>query len=212
MIRLLIYYGLWMSIMRDRIILMLCYRHLNFNTFHKNYGMIRLLIYYALWMSTMRDLMGHYKARWRVKIISVSSKWTRSVIRGNFRQYIFCLHIVTLRLSSAVYRHSSIPYSSSKRPIINSSTHLDSSPSSFNSRYCHVYDGDWSTCVACCHRSCLVLLCDVVTSLLQSVTPANTLHRVLLLARALLVTTRCRLLPVFVIVDPGCYRCHASTA
>ena len=108
------------------------YRHLNFNTFHKNYWMIRLLIYYALWMSTMRDLMGHYKARWRVRIISVSSRWTRSVIRGNFRQYIFCLHIVTLRLSSAVYRHSSITYSSSKRPIINSSTHLDSSPSSFN--------------------------------------------------------------------------------
>ena len=44
--------------------------------------------------------------------------------------------------------------------------------------HCHVYVGDWSTVAACWQRTCLVLRWDVVTSLLQSVTPADTLHRV----------------------------------
>ena len=44
--------------------------------------------------------------------------------------------------------------------------------------HCHVYVGDWSTVAACWHRTCLVLRWGVVTSLLQSVTPADTLHRV----------------------------------
>ena len=52
-----------------------------------------------------------------------------------------------------------------------------------SSSNCHVYVGHWSTVVACWHRTCLMLRCDVVTSLLKSVTPANILHRALLLVR-----------------------------
>ena len=52
-----------------------------------------------------------------------------------------------------------------------------------SSSNCHVYVGHWLTVVACWHRTCLILRCDVVTSLLKSVTPANILHRALLLVR-----------------------------
>ena len=48
--------------------------------------------------------------------------------------------------------------------------------------HCHVYIGDWLTVAACWHCTCLMLRWGIVTLLLQSVTPADTLHRALLLA------------------------------
>ena len=69
-----------------------------------------------------------------------------------------------------------------------------------------------STVAACWHRTCLVLRWGVVTSLLQFVTPADTLHRALIAGTGLLVTTWRRLSPIFVIIDEGCNCCHASTS
>ena len=108
-------------------------------------------------------------------------KQFRFVIRGNFRQYFliaglqlsiprgvdlskYHLSSVDVRLASIVYRQSSIYQF-------------------IFILHCHVYVGDWSTVAACWQHTCLVLRWGVVTSLLQSVTPAGTLHRALLLAR-----------------------------
>ena len=73
--------------------------------------------------------------------------------------------------------------------------------------HCHVSVGVWSTVAVCWHRTCLVLQWGVVTSLLQSVTSPCPVA-----GTGLLVTTWCRLPPVFVISDEGCDCCHAPTS
>jgi len=134
-------------------------------------------------MSIVCDLMGHCSAQWRVKINSVCLSRTRFVIGGNFRQYI---RIAGLQLSIpwvidlSIYRLSSVDVRVAS--IVN---HLSIYQFIFI-LHCHVYVGDWSTVAACWHRTCLVLRWGVVTLLLQSVTPADTFHRALLLARGCL--------------------------
>ena len=85
-------------------------------------------------------------------------------------------------VTSVIIKHPIHLVSSSYRLIVvfNSSfffTFLQLTP------HCHVYLGDWLTLTAGWHRPCPVLRCDVVTSLLQSVTPSSTPHRDLLRVR-----------------------------
>ena len=105
---------------------------------------------------------------------------------------IYRLSSVDVRLASSVYHQSSI------YQFI------------FILR-CHVYVGDSSTVAACWQRTCLVLRWGVVTSLLQSVTPADSLHLLCYrhgAARDDLVS----LSPVFVTIGEGCGCCHASSS
>ena len=149
---------------------------LNYN-FHKIYWMLRWLsIYYRVWMSIVCDLMGHCSAQWRVKINSVGLSRTRFVTWGNFRQYIFWLQdssYRSLELSNYQYiiywRLSSIYHQSYIYQFI-------------FILHCHVFIGIWSTVAVHWHCTSLVLRWGIITLLLQSVTPADTLHCALLLA------------------------------
>ena len=101
---------------------------------------------------------------------------TRFVIGGHFTQYILIAGLQLLipraiDISSIVCQRPSIVY------------HKSFICQFIFILHCHVYVGDWSTVAACWHRTCLALRWGVVTSLLQSVTPADTLHRALFLAR-----------------------------
>ena len=132
-------------------------------------NLLRVVNEYSVWPDgTLQCTMKSENSVWLSR--------TLFVIRGNFRQYILiaglqlssiqlsCNRVIVCRHSSSVYHQSSIYHF-------------------IFILHCHVYVGDWSTVAVCWHRTCLVLRWGVVTSLLQSVTSADTLHRVLLLAR-----------------------------
>ena len=160
-----------------------CY-HLNINSFCKIYWLLRwLLIYYGLWMSIVC-------AQRRVKINSTCLRRTRMLF-GEISDNIFCLQdssdSVILLSSDPVIRLFSDPViiyrlSSVNMRLVSIVYHQSSICQFIFICHCHVYIGDWLMVAACWHCTCLVLWWGVVTLLLHSVTPADTLHRALLLA------------------------------
>ena len=127
---------------------------------------------------------------------------------GDISDSIFCLQDSSYRsLELSIYRLSSVDVR-----LASVVYHQSSIYQLLFILHCHVYVGDWSTVAARWHRTCLVLRWGVVTSLLQFVTPADTLHRALIAGTGLLVTTWRRLSPIFVIIDERCDCCHACTS
>ena len=136
-----------------------------------------------------------------MKINSVCLSRTRFVIRGNFRQYI---PIAGRQLSScpvidpSSYRSIDIYHLSSVEVRLTSSVYHQSSVYHFIFiLHCHVYVGDWSTVAACWHRTCLALRWGVVTSAAAVCDVCRHPSPCSVAGTGLLVTTWCRLSPVF---------------